>query len=568
VTPPTRPSTRSILSALPFLAVFLGGCALRLYHLGTFSLWWDEVVHVWTSQSGDLIEVVRQVKQGIPPGAGNAGAVPLDYVLLHSYLQLTTPPAPERLEIYFRLPSFVYSCLAMPLMYAFGRRFLDRQLALLATLLLALSTQHVLYAAEARFYSLFVLMTIANLYAFAALAERRDRLVAWAAYGAINVLFFFAGLFSLLVLAVQYAVLGALTLMPMFSARARAREGPRTPGASRREIGALLVTGAVLAGCVAAYLSGTALDLKYRRNPARIGGALALAWDTYWSFSSDSYFLFACLVLLPLPLIFAWRRGRALFAVVLSLTLSLLAVPLIVELARWKHYYFHPRHALFLLPAVVLLSAIALLFLVRALDPTRWLGVGVPRREAWNLALASALVLATQLPTVRDYLAYPERFFARSKKTYDLRGVTVAVRDQVASYGPGDKYLLVVEGNKLANMPLAQYLRWYGLTDRVVLRGTNDPSQTLERARAECARGCVGQRGGIVDRALQSTAPFGLPLDFQRLLGLLEPIGKWPGVVRRIGIATYSRLPGAKPGDGYVARQLRGVQLVELPPST
>jgi len=102
----------------------------------------------------------------------------------------------------------------------------------------------------------------------------------------------------------------------------------------------------------------------------------------------------------------------------------------------------------------------------------------------------------------------------------------------------------------------------------VVLRGTNDPSQTLQRALDACANGCVGQRGGLVDHALQSTAPFGLSLDFQRLLGLLEPIGRWPGVVRRIGIVAYSALPAAKPGARYVARQLRGVQLVELPPST
>ena len=44
-----------------------------------------------------------------------------------------------------------------------------RFLCSVATTLLALSIPHVLYAAEARFYALFVLTTVLNLYAFAAL---------------------------------------------------------------------------------------------------------------------------------------------------------------------------------------------------------------------------------------------------------------------------------------------------------------------------------------------------------------------------------------------------------------
>lgn len=546
--------------------VFACGCALRLHHLGTFSLWWDEIVHVWTSQSGDLADVLREVKQGIPPGSGNAGAVPLDYVLLHLFLRLTPTPAPEWLEIYYRFPAFLCSCLAMPLLYAFGRRFLDRQVALLAILLLALSTPHILYAAEARFYSLFVLMTVANLYAFAALAEQPGRLAAWAAYAAVNVLFFFSGLFSLLVLALQYAILGALVVAPAVARRTGPVDRGSTPasGPSYREIGAFLVTGAVLAGCVAAYLAGTSIGHKYGRNPARIPDALRLTWDTYLTFSSNNRLLFACLLLLPLPLAYAWRRGRALLSVVLSLELALLAIPLIVELARWKHYYFHPRHALFLLPAVVILTALALLSVVRTLDPSRWLGVAVRRRAACNLALACLLVLATQLSTVRSYLTHPERSFAHSKKTYDLRGVTQAVRDAVATYGPGDKYLLITQRNIMANVTLAQYLRWYGLEDRVVLRGTREPPEMLQRVLDLCATGCLGQRGGLVDRALESTAPFGLPPDFKRLLGLLQPIGRWPGIVRDIGIVAYSPLPAPTPGEGYVVHQRRGVQLVEV----
>ena len=129
---------------------------------------------------------------------------------------------------------------------------------------------------------------------------------------------------------------------------------------------------------------------------------------------------------------------------------------------------------------------------------------------------------------------------------------------------PPDKYLLIVQRNIMANVTLAQYLRWYGLGDRVVLRGTPDPQQTLRRTLEHCADGsCPTERGIGVDRALELTSPFGLPRDFQRLLGLLKPIGTWPGKARRIGIVAYSPLPAPGPGAGYTARRMRGIQLVE-----
>lgn len=550
------PRPASLRSSLPLALVLAAGVALRLVHLGTFSLWWDEIVHVWTARAGGFADVLREVKQGIPPGAGNAGAVPLDYLLLHAFLSVVPRPAPEWLEVYYRLPAFLYSCLALPVLYAFGRRFLDRQVALVATLLLALSIPHVLYAAEARFYSLFVLTTLVNLHAFARLAERRADPAPWVAYGAVNVLYFFSGLFSLIVIAVQYAALAAL----FAGTAARQRPARRV---LLRELAGLASSGAVLLACVAAYLAGTSLGHKYGRNPAGIPATLRLTWDTYLAFSSDNRLLFGCLLLLPVPLVYAWRRGAALLAVVSSLEVTLLAVPLIVETARWKQYYFHPRHALFLLPAVEILSAITLLSIVRKLDPARRLGAAAQRDDAWNAALACLLVVATQLPTLRTYLVHPERFFARSKKTYDLRAVTLAVRDAVAAYGPRDKYLLVAQRNVMANTALAQYLRWYGLESHVVLRGTADPAATVQRAVALCASGCLGQRGGVVDAALRLQAPFGLPPDFQRLLGLLEPIGRWPGLVRRIGIVAYSPLAARPPANAARLHALRGAQLIE-----
>lgn len=553
-----------LASVLPVLLIVAGGAALRMIHLGTFSLWWDEIVHVWTAQSRSVGSVWTQAKQGIPPGSGNAGAVPLDYLLLHLWLQAVPLRAPEWLEIHFRLPALVYSCAALPALYALGRRFLDGGTALVATLLLALSIPHVLYAAEARFYALFVLTTIGNLYAFAYLLERRDSLARWAAYAASGVVLFLSGLFGLFVLGIQYAVLAVLAPL---SWRRAADGATRGTTAARRELGALLASGGVIAACVLAYFSDIRLGMTYGRNPARIPRTLEVLTGALLWLSSDSRILLACLLLLPVPLVWAWRRRTETIALVLTLELNLLAIPLIVELARWKRYYFHTRHALFLLPAIELLTAITLLTLVRAVTPSRLVRLGDAARGRLHVALACIVVLAVQLPVASSFVAHPERFFARSKKTYDLRGLTQLVRDTVAGAAPQDKYLLAVQRNVMANATLAQYLRWYGLVDHVVLRGAPDPAATVARGASACADGCIGERGPAVDRALRFTAPFGLPPDFQRLLDLLKPIGAWPGTVRQVGVVAWAQLPRPAPGARWRRTPLRGLEIWQLDPA-
>jgi hypothetical protein len=156
-----------LTDALVLLAVTLVAFAVRAFHFGEPSLWWDELIEVITA-SRALPDVLREVRLGIPPGFGNTGAMPLDYVLLHFHLALVPMPAPEHLEAYLRFPALVWSVAAVAVVYACCRSVFDRTVALVASLWLAFSVAHVLYAAEARFYSLMTLMTVLQLWAFAA----------------------------------------------------------------------------------------------------------------------------------------------------------------------------------------------------------------------------------------------------------------------------------------------------------------------------------------------------------------------------------------------------------------
>jgi hypothetical protein len=144
---PVRP-----LELVLALGLVVGGTWLRWHHLGTPSLWWDEMVHVRTASEPTVNAVWRQVRDGVPPGAGNAGAVPLDYLALHAWLRATPPPAPEAIERHYRIPAFVFAAAALPLMWALGRAVGGPATGTIALALLATSLPHVLYAAEARFY--------------------------------------------------------------------------------------------------------------------------------------------------------------------------------------------------------------------------------------------------------------------------------------------------------------------------------------------------------------------------------------------------------------------------------
>jgi hypothetical protein len=149
----------------------IGGAALRWVHLGTPSLWWDELVEIAMAQVGGVTDVLRVVRDGVPPGSGNAGAMPLDYLLLHGWLALVPDVSPAYLEAHFRLPAFTWSVCALVALAVFGRRHFGRDVAVAATLLLGVSMPHVLYAAEVRWYSLLVLVTIGHLWAFARLLD-------------------------------------------------------------------------------------------------------------------------------------------------------------------------------------------------------------------------------------------------------------------------------------------------------------------------------------------------------------------------------------------------------------
>ncbi|MEO0757131.1 MAG: glycosyltransferase family 39 protein [Cyanobacteria bacterium J06648_16] len=148
---------------------------------------------------------------------------PLFYLLARAWIGVTgtTPTA-------LRLLSVAFSLLSLPLMYLLGRSlFADGWTAGLATTLMALSPVQVLYAQEAREYSLWICLTLLSSLALLralrltgrqavqrqlAQASRREHWGAWLVYAVSTALCFYTTILSGLVVAAQglYVLAGGI----------------------------------------------------------------------------------------------------------------------------------------------------------------------------------------------------------------------------------------------------------------------------------------------------------------------------------------------------------------------
>jgi hypothetical protein len=531
---PVRSSAR-VAELLLALALVGGGAWLRWCHLGTPSLWWDELVEIRTAERETVGDVWRTARDGVVPGTGNAGAVPFDYLLLHGWLAATPAPSLDALERHYRVPAFACAVLALPLIWAVARSVGGPATAAVALALLATSIPHVLYAAEARFYSLSALATLANLAAFAALVRRPSgaRLVVFTLVGVAYVL---SSLYGLFPLAAEHLVLLLLAL----------RTG-------RSRVIAVAVSGLVVAAVLFAWLGPTALRAGYGRGVPESPQVLAAVSSTLAFFAAYATPIAAAFAAALVAAPFVTRRDRVACAIAAVCLLSACAVPLMAVLAHSKQYYYHPRHAFFLLPITHLATALVI-------------GRGLDRvfRAPLVAAIAGvALVLGVTATTVRAYVAAPIPYFQATKTLRDFRGLARMIAARTATQTPDDRYILVLEQRKaghLANPTVAFYFEAYGIADRVMLAGVPDPLPLLADLPRRCADGCRGPLDPTLFASFGIREAFDQPPLMRRLLRMRF----WPWGSSMSGLGVVAWAPTSPPAPrGVVATRLDGLTLFE-----
>ncbi len=132
--------------------VFTLGFLLRIPTLGMKSLWFDEVRSFYDAQT------IRY----------SATAHPLAFWLMHLSLELGGVS-----DFFLRLPSAIAGILALPIALLIGYSLAGRKGGILSGVLLALSSYHIWYSQEARYYSLMIFFSLLALFFVVQAQERK-----------------------------------------------------------------------------------------------------------------------------------------------------------------------------------------------------------------------------------------------------------------------------------------------------------------------------------------------------------------------------------------------------------
>lgn len=141
--------------------------ALRVYRLGDKNIWWDEGLAIWAVRNG-FVPLTLWTASDVHP--------PLYFWLLKPWVMLMGEG-----EFAARFLSVIWGMLTVALIYPLAKRLIDRQVAVLATILLATARFHVWWSQEMRMYILAAFLVLLSLYLFTRL-DGRDRKTSWLFY--------------------------------------------------------------------------------------------------------------------------------------------------------------------------------------------------------------------------------------------------------------------------------------------------------------------------------------------------------------------------------------------------
>ena len=142
--------------------MLIGGIALgfNLYRLGTPSVWFDEAFSVELARQP--LPLLWHIIFNLEPN------MELYYLFLHAWLGVTSALAFPATEFVVRLPSAIFAALSTEVVFLLGLRFLSLPIGFLAASLYLLNDLQLVYAQQARSYSLQLLLICISWYAFLA----------------------------------------------------------------------------------------------------------------------------------------------------------------------------------------------------------------------------------------------------------------------------------------------------------------------------------------------------------------------------------------------------------------
>lgn len=349
------------------LVVVILGLVLRVFHLGSGALWYDEAFSALIAERA-LGDMIRATAHDVHP--------PLYYFILWCWFR-AWPGSDRPTEWWLRVPSLIFSTLAIPLTYYFACN-LERRVALIAAFLMSVLPFQILYAQEVRQYSLLMLMSL-----LAATALQRKL---WKVFSIALTACAYTHNLGLIYACVLVLISLILNL-------------------NRRHV---VIAFAVAAALYIPWLSCLIVQLRqwgsagYWLPPITLGGILyplhALLWGTHTTdaLAFPGMFLSAFLAFTGISVLRNWPAPRKAF-LVLALAF---AYPLLVALISClKQSIYLPRGLIIITPAYYVVIALALrhsrvlrtLFTL-TLVVSLWGYYFDPRLQKWDHKLYSSII--------------------------------------------------------------------------------------------------------------------------------------------------------------------------------
>lgn len=180
----------SIKNHLLLLVIFLVGLALRLYDLGSESIWYDEAISIAVAKLGLIDQISWSYLQ-------NDNNPLLYYELLHFWVWIFGDS-----ELVARVPSALFGSFSIIAIYMVGKLTFNKNVGLIAALIVAISVFHIQYSQEARAYSLLAFLTLLSFYYYLKIVSS-DRRFYVVGYLLSTILMLYTHYYGFLILAAQ-----------------------------------------------------------------------------------------------------------------------------------------------------------------------------------------------------------------------------------------------------------------------------------------------------------------------------------------------------------------------------
>lgn len=199
----TSDSRAGSLKTLALLLLIIAlGAFLRIYDLGTESIWLDEAHSVLIS--GDSLSSVIQETNLNETGGDH---LPLYFIFLHFWISLFGSS-----EAAIRSFSAILGIISIPLVFSIGKTLFDNKAGLIAGFLSAVSLFHIEYSQEARPYALLLLLSLLSFLFFTRTLKQDRKWWYYLCYLITNVMLIYTHVYGMFIITAQ--ILCLLLLLP------------------------------------------------------------------------------------------------------------------------------------------------------------------------------------------------------------------------------------------------------------------------------------------------------------------------------------------------------------------